>query len=57
MLAALDVGILAESRETEFHTHHGLDGLVRGFIRERDVPPPDVEAAPFDAPAFRRAAD
>ncbi len=57
VLAAVDAGILAESREMEFYTYHGLDGLVRGFIGERDVPPPDVEAAAFDAPAFGQAAD
>jgi ATP-dependent helicase/nuclease subunit A len=57
VLFALDVGVLAESREAEFYTYHGLDGLVRGFIGERDVPPPDVEGAAFDAAAFRQAAD
>src|SRR5262245_51114417 len=56
VLAALEVGILAESREMEFYTYHGLDGLVRAFINERDVPPPDAEAAAFDADAFRKAA-
>ncbi|MGH8695315.1 MAG: UvrD-helicase domain-containing protein, partial [Burkholderiales bacterium] len=56
LLFALAVGLPAESRDTGWQVLHGLDGLVRGFIGERDVPPPDVEPAPFDAAAFRAAA-
>jgi ATP-dependent helicase/nuclease subunit A len=57
LLFALAVGLPAESRDTGWQILHGLDGLVRGFIGERDVRPPDVEPAPFDAAAFRAAAD
>ncbi len=57
VLVALAAGTQAESRETEWQVLHGLDNLVAGFIRQRDIPPPDVESAPFNAPAFRAAAD
>src|SRR5918996_1857603 len=33
VLDALDVGLRAESRETEWHVDYGLDALVEGFIR------------------------
>jgi len=57
MLFALAAGLRAASRETEWAVFHGLDGLVAGFVHERDIPPPDAEPAPFDATAFRAAAD
>ena len=57
VLAALGAGLRAESQEYEWGTHHGLDGLIAGFIRQRDVPPPDAPPAAFDAAAFRGAAD
>ena len=57
ILDALDAGLRAASRETEWHVYYGLDALVEGFIRQRDVPPPTAAAAQFDAPAFRAAVD
>jgi hypothetical protein len=57
VLFALAVAVRAASRETEFHVFHGLDELVAGFVRQRDVPPPDGDPAPFDLDAFRAAAD
>ena len=57
ILFALEAGLRGESREGEWHAALGLDALVAGFVRQRDVPPPDVEATPFDAAAFRAAAD
>ncbi len=57
VLAALGAGLRAESQEYEWGTHHGLDALIAGFIRQRDVPPPDAPPAAFDAAAFRGAAD
>ena len=57
VLAALGAGLRAGSQEYEWGTRHGLDGLVAGFIRQRDVPPPDAPPAAFDAAAFRGAAD
>ena len=56
VLFALAVGLRAASRETEFHVFHGLDGLVAGFVRQRDIPPPDGDPAAFDLAAFRAAA-
>jgi len=40
LLDALRAGIRPESRETEWTTYHGLDALLSGFLRSRDVPPP-----------------
>jgi ATP-dependent helicase/nuclease subunit A len=57
ILFAIDAGVMPGSREFEFNTQHGLDGLVAGFIAQRDLPPPDVEGVPFDAGRFRAAAD
>jgi len=57
ILDALSAGVQAESRETEWHIYYGLDALIDGFIRQRDVPPPDTPAAPFDIRAFREAAE
>ena len=57
LLFALEVGLPAESRETEWTVFHGLDGLVAGFVHQRDIRPPDAEPAPFDAATFRAAAD
>ncbi|MBI4564838.1 MAG: UvrD-helicase domain-containing protein [Planctomycetes bacterium] len=57
ILTALDAGLRVESREGEWLIEHGLDALVKGFIRLRDVPPPDAAPAPFDAASFRAAAD
>jgi ATP-dependent helicase/nuclease subunit A len=57
ILIALEVGIRAQSEEGPWQTLHGLDALVEGFVRERDVHPPDPELAPFDLEAFRAAAD
>ena len=57
VLFALGVGLPAESRETAWQTLYGLNGLVAGFVRLRDVPPPDILPAAFDAAAFQAAAD
>ena len=57
ILDALDAGMRAESREGEWITYYGLDGLAAGFIQHRDAPPPDESPAPFDQAAFRNAAD
>jgi ATP-dependent helicase/nuclease subunit A len=57
ILDALAAGLQVESRETEWKVYYGLDALVEGFIRQRDVPPPDVPALPFDFTAFGLAAD
>ena len=57
VLDALDAGLRAESRETEWYVYYGLDALVEGFIRFRDIPPPDSLPATFDVSPFRSAAD
>jgi ATP-dependent helicase/nuclease subunit A len=57
VLDTLDAGLQAESRETEWHVYYGLDALVAGFVRQRDVPPPDAPPVPFDVATFRAAAD
>jgi len=57
ILDALTAGLQAESRETEWYIYYGLDALVEGFVRQRDVPPPDAPGAAFDAAGFRSAAD
>ncbi|HVP66454.1 MAG TPA: UvrD-helicase domain-containing protein [Anaeromyxobacteraceae bacterium] len=48
IVAALDARVLAESREGAWSRKDGLDALVAGFILNRDVPPPDRRAAPFE---------
>jgi ATP-dependent helicase/nuclease subunit A len=57
ILDALAAGLQVESRETEWKIYYGLDALVEGFVRQRDIPPPDVAPLPFDFTAFRAAAD
>jgi ATP-dependent exoDNAse (exonuclease V) beta subunit len=57
VLDALDAGLRAESRETEWHVDYGLDALVEGFIRFRDIAPPDLPPAAFDLGRFQAAAD
>ena len=57
VLDALDTGLRAESRETEWYVYYGLDALVEGFIRFRDIPPPDSSPAVFDVSSFQSAAD
>jgi ATP-dependent helicase/nuclease subunit A len=56
VVLALGVGLRSESEELEWTTRHGLDALVAGFIRQRDIPPPDRDPAPFDLSAFRAVA-
>ncbi len=56
LLDALDVGLRAESKELEFVTFFGIEALVAGFIRQRDLPPPDARPASFDKSAFQAAA-
>jgi ATP-dependent exoDNAse (exonuclease V) beta subunit len=54
---ALESGLRAVSRQGQWAASHGLDALVAGFIRQRDVVPADSPAKPFDASAFRSAVD
>ncbi|MGH7847902.1 MAG: UvrD-helicase domain-containing protein [Candidatus Binatia bacterium] len=56
-LDALYAGLRADSQEMEWFVRYGLDALVEGFIRSRDVPPPDVPAISFDKVSFRTAAE
>ncbi|HXG51503.1 MAG TPA: UvrD-helicase domain-containing protein [candidate division Zixibacteria bacterium] len=56
VLEALDAGIRAESLESEWQVRCGLDQLIAGFIRFRDVPPPKTAPPPFDFRSFRKAA-
>jgi ATP-dependent helicase/nuclease subunit A len=56
LLNALEAGLTAEDRETEWMVYYGLFGLVEGFIRARDLPPPETTPAAFDAAAFQAAA-
>ncbi len=58
ILEAIAAGLQLETWETEFYVSSGLDALVKGFIRQRDVPPPyDAPPASIDFGAFRKAAD
>ena len=57
ILDALDAGLRADSLDLEFIVLYGLDELVADFIRYRDIPPPNLPPAPFDAHSFRAAAD
>jgi ATP-dependent helicase/nuclease subunit A len=50
VLFALGAGLRAQARETQWWTFHGLDGLVDGFIRSRDVPPPESSPPPSTPP-------
>ena len=57
ILFAVQVGLPAETKELEWGFRHGIESLVAGFVGQRDIPPRDAEAAPFDLAAFRAAAD
>src|SRR5262245_49616491 len=57
ILNALDSSLQAESREMEWYVQYGLDALVQGSICFRDIAPPDLPAAPFDADSFRTAVE
>ncbi len=57
VLDALNAGLRAETREGEWRDDYGLDALVEGFIRLRDVPPPDLPPPAFDLASFRKAVD
>src|SRR2546425_5241611 len=57
ILDALAAGVQAEARETEWHIYYGLDALIDGFMRQRDLPPSDTPAAPFHIGAFREFAE
>src|SRR6202162_4062457 len=58
ILDALSAGLQAETWESEYYVSSGLDALVKGFIRQRDVPPPpDAPQASINFGAFRKAAD
>jgi ATP-dependent helicase/nuclease subunit A len=53
---AVRAGIRAESKELEWATLRGLDGLFAGFVNARDVPPSDPEAPRFQLQVFREYA-
>jgi ATP-dependent helicase/nuclease subunit A len=55
ILDVLQCGVEAETRDLGWVERYGLDALVAGFVRARDVPPPDVQPAPFDRARFRAA--
>ena len=57
ILDALNAGLKPESKETDYKTFHGLSSLIEGFIRLRDLPPPEAPPAPFDKAAFKAAVD
>lgn len=57
VLEAIAAGVKVESQETEWNVIYGLDSLVEGFIRHRDVPPMDAAPAPLDMTGFRAAVD
>ena len=40
LLFALQAGLRAASQELEYTVYFGLDALVAGFLRLRDIPPP-----------------
>ena len=54
VLDALEAGIPSESKEGEFWTKEGLDGLVAALIGSRDVRHGEVPVVDFDAAAFRK---
>src|SRR5439155_14056791 len=54
---AVAAGLQPESRDTEWYVYYGLDALVEGFIRRRDVPSRDTPPATLDLDAFRTAAE
>src|SRR5439155_4811732 len=57
VLDALAAGLRADSLDLEFLVRYGLDELVAGFIRFRDIPPPNLAPPALDAGSFRAAAD
>jgi ATP-dependent exoDNAse (exonuclease V) beta subunit len=57
VLDALDAGLRAETQEMEWRDNYGLDALAEGFIRLRDIPPPDLLPQAFDIGSFRKTAD
>jgi ATP-dependent helicase/nuclease subunit A len=52
--AALNVGLRAESLETEFYTQFGLDAVVAGFIDSRDVDVPTEPPLALDLRRLRK---
>lgn len=52
---ALRAGIRASSQEGPFVTRTGLDAMVEGFVRQRDVPPDDPPLPSFDRGPFDQA--
>lgn len=49
-------GLRLRSLETEHWTYHGLEGLVLGFVLQRDVDVPQPAAGEFDRAGYIRAA-
>ncbi len=56
LLDAIRAEVRAESQEREWSVRAGLDALFRGFLRSRDVPPPDAPPAGLDLERFRALA-
>ena len=50
-------GVRLRSHETEHWTYHGLDGLIAGFVLQRDVEADDPARCDLDLPTFRRYAE
>jgi len=58
VLIALETGLRAETKFWDNGAAWlGLDALVAGFVRQRDIRPPDLAPLAPDLGAFRRAAD
>ena len=57
ILDAQRAGVRLRSHETEHWTYHGLDGLIAGFVVQRDVEVDNPPRCDLDLPAFRRYAD
>jgi ATP-dependent helicase/nuclease subunit A len=54
ILDAQRAGLALRSRDTEHWTYHGLDHLVAGFVRQRDVALLDAVCAEHDRAGFTR---
>ena len=54
VMDAIRAGILTQTREMEHASHYGLDALVAGLIRQRDVQPVLLPTVDPDLDAIRR---
>ncbi len=57
VLDAQDAGLRTETYDTDWKAFYGLEALVAGFVRQRDIPPEDAPPAKLDFNAFRLIAD